>query len=236
MVDNALVLFSGGQDSATALAWALDRFDAVETVGFDYNQRHKIELDCRPRFLAGLRSAFGQWAEKLGEDHAVNLSTLGAISDTSLTREREFEYLKNGLPSSFVPGRNLIFFNYAAAIAYRRGIKHLVGGMCEADYSGYPDCRDDALKSLQVTLSLGMGSRFVIDTPLMWADKASTWQMAETLGGPALVDLIVEETHTCYRGDRHRRKVWGYGCGMCPACDLRSRGWDKYQARRNAAS
>jgi len=236
MVDNALVLFSGGQDSATALAWALERFDAVETIGFDYGQRHRIELDCCRQFLGHLRAAFEPWAEKLGEDHAIDLSTLGAISDTSLTREKEFEYLKNGLPSSFVPGRNLIFFTYAAAVAYRRGIKHLVGGMCEADYSGYPDCRDDALKSLQVSLTLGMGARFVIDTPLMWIDKAETWKMADELGGQTLVDLIVEDTHSCYRGDRQRRKAWGYGCGMCPACDLRARGWDKYLARRGTSS
>ena len=236
MVDNALVLFSGGQDSATALAWALERFDAVETIGFDYGQRHRVELDCRRQFLGHLRAAFVPWAEKLGEDHAIDLSTLGAISDTSLTREKEFEYLKNGLPSSFVPGRNLIFFTYAAAVAYRRGIKHLVGGMCEADYSGYPDCRDDALKSLQVSLTLGMGARFVIDTPLMWIDKAETWKMADELGGQTLVDLIVEDTHSCYRGDRQRRKAWGYGCGMCPACDLRARGWDKYLARRGTSS
>lgn len=236
MVDNALVLFSGGQDSATALAWALDRFDAVETIGFDYGQRHRVELECRQQFMSGLRAAFEPWAEKLGDDHPINLSTLGEISDTSLTREREFEYLKNGLPSSFVPGRNLIFFTYAAAVAYRRGIKHLVGGMCEADYSGYPDCRDDALKSLQVSLTLGMGTRFVIDTPLMWIDKAETWKMADDLGGQTLVDLVVEDTHSCYRGDRQRRKAWGYGCGMCPACDLRARGWDRYQARRNATN
>ncbi len=236
MVDNALVLFSGGQDSATSLAWALDRFDAVETIAFDYGQRHRVELECRQNFLSHLRASFEPWAEKLGEDHPINLSTLGEISDTSLTREKEFEYLKNGLPSSFVPGRNLIFFTYAAAVAYRRGIKHLVGGMCEADYSGYPDCRDDALKSLQVSLTLGMGTRFVIDTPLMWIDKAETWKMADDLGGRKLVDLIVEDTHSCYRGDRQRRKAWGYGCGMCPACDLRQRGWDKYQARRNATN
>jgi 7-cyano-7-deazaguanine synthase len=234
VVDNALVLFSGGQDSATALAWALDRFDAVETIGFDYGQRHRVELECRRQFLGRLRTSFEPWAEKLGEDHEISLSTLGAISDTSLTREKEFEYLKSGLPSSFVPGRNLIFFTYAAAVAYRRGIKHLVGGMCEADYSGYPDCRDDALKSLQVSLTLGMGTRFVIDTPLMWIDKAETWKMSEDLGGQTLVEMVIEDTHSCYRGDRQRRKAWGYGCGLCPACDLRGRGWEKYQARRNA--
>jgi 7-cyano-7-deazaguanine synthase len=232
MVDNALVLFSGGQDSATALTWALERFEAVETIGFDYGQRHRVELDCRRTFLSRLRAAFASWAEKLGEDHLIDLSALGSISETSLTRDTEFEYLKNGLPSSFVPGRNLIFFTYAAAVAYRRGIKHLVGGMCETDYSGYPDCRDATLRSLQVSLSLGMGTDFVIDTPLMWIDKAATWKMAEDLGGDALVGMIVEDTHSCYRGDRQRRKPWGYGCGMCPACDLRARGWDKYQAAR----
>jgi 7-cyano-7-deazaguanine synthase len=202
-------------------------------VGFDYGQRHNVELECRKKFLARIHATFQPWAEKLGEDHMVDLSTLGHISDTALTREKEFEFLKDGLPSSFVPGRNLIFFNYAAAIAYRRGIKHLVGGMCETDYSGYPDCRDDTLKALQVALTLGMGTRFVIDTPLMWIDKAQTWQLAEDLGGDMLVEMIVEETHSCYRGDRQSRKAWGYGCGTCPACDLRMRGWDKYQTNRS---
>jgi 7-cyano-7-deazaguanine synthase len=234
MVDNALVLFSGGQDSATALAWALERFDAVETIGFDYGQRHRVELDCRRTFLSRLRAAFAPWAEKLGEDHLIDLPALGSISETSLTRDTQFEYLKNGLPSSFVPGRNLIFFTYAAAVAYRRGIKHLVGGMCETDYSGYPDCRDATLRSLEVSLNLGMGTDFVIDTPLMWIDKAATWKMAEDLGGDMLVAMIVEDTHSCYRGDRQTRKPWGYGCGMCPACDLRARGWNGYRAPHDA--
>jgi 7-cyano-7-deazaguanine synthase len=192
-------------------------------------------LECRPRFLAQLRSAFAPWAEKLGEDHTINLSTLGAISDTSLTREREFEYLKNGLPSSFVPGRNLIFFNYAAAIAYRRGIKHLVGGMCETDYSGYPDCRDDAIKALQVALNIGMAQGFVLHTPLMWLNKAATWNLARHHGGDVLVDLVVEHSHTCYRGERETRHDWGYGCGMCPACEIRGRGFGEYRDRAMAA-
>jgi 7-cyano-7-deazaguanine synthase len=228
MASNALVLFSGGQDSATCLAWALDRFDTVETIGFDYGQRHRVELDCRQTFLAGLRGSFATWASKLGEDHLIDLSVLGAISETSLTRESEIEFQKSGLPNTFVPGRNILFFTFAAAVGYRRGIKHLVGGMCETDYSGYPDCRDDTLKSLQVSLTLGMDRRLVIETPLMWIDKAQTWRMAKDLGGSAFVDLIVEETHTCYLGDRSHRHAWGYGCGTCPACELRLQGWARF--------
>jgi 7-cyano-7-deazaguanine synthase len=230
MAGAALVLFSGGQDSATCLAWALDRFDRIETIGFDYGQRHRVELDCRQTFLAHLRDSFPAWASRLGEDHVIDLSVLGAVSDTALTRTSEIEFQKGGLPNTFVPGRNLLFFTFAAAIAYRRDIKHLVGGMCETDYSGYPDCRDDTLKSLQVSLTLGMDRRCVIDTPLMWIDKAETWTMAEVLGGEALVDLIVEETHSCYLGDRSRRWNWGYGCAACPACDLRARGWERFRA------
>jgi 7-cyano-7-deazaguanine synthase len=228
MHTHALVLFSGGQDSATALAWALDRYDRVETVGFDYGQRHRVELDCRTQFLDKLRASFPQWAKRLGDDHLLDLGLLGQVSDTALTAERAIAFNAGGLPNTFVPGRNLIFFTFAAAVAYRRGLSVLVGGMCETDYSGYPDCRDDTLKSLQVTLGLGLDQRVVIETPLMWMDKAQTWQLAHTLGGNALVSLITEETHTCYLGDRQTRHAWGYGCGTCPACELRARGHARY--------
>jgi len=230
MSDSALVLFSGGQDSTACLAWALRRYDRVETVGFDYGQRHRVELDCRRDVLAAIRAEFPQWAAKLGEDHHVDLASLGAISQTSLTRETTFEYERDGLPNSFVPGRNLLFFTFAAAIAYRRGLKRLVGGMCETDYSGYPDCRDDTMKALQVALSLGLDKRLVIETPLMWIDKAATWEMTKELGGDKLVELAVEHTHSCYAGDRTRRHDWGYGCGVCPACELRAAGWKKWRA------
>ena len=228
--DRALVLFSGGQDSATCLAWALDRFAHVETVGFDYGQRHRVELDCRAAFRARLATAFPAWAVRLGEDHTLRLDALAAISDTALTRETEIAMRADGLPNTFVPGRNLIFLTFAAALAWRRGLRHLVGGMCETDYSGYPDCRDDTLKALQVAINLGMNARFVLHTPLMWRDKAATWALAERLGGQALVDMIAEETHSCYLGDRGRRHPWGYGCGACPACDLRRRGWEAWRA------
>jgi 7-cyano-7-deazaguanine synthase len=228
MHTHALVLFSGGQDSATALAWALDRYDRVETIGFDYGQRHRVELDCRTQFLDKLRASFPQWAKRLGDDHLLDLGLLGQVSDTALTAERAIAFNAGGLPNTFVPGRNLIFFTFAAAVAYRRGLSVLVGGMCETDYSGYPDCRDDTLKSLQVTLGLGLDQRVVIETPLMWMDKAQTWQLAHTLGGNALVSLITEETHTCYLGDRKTRHAWGYGCGTCPACELRARGHARY--------
>jgi 7-cyano-7-deazaguanine synthase len=228
MHTHALVLFSGGQDSATALAWALDRYDRVETIGFDYGQRHRVELDCRTQFLDKLRASFPQWAKRLGDDHLLDLGLLGQVSDTALTAERAIAFNASGLPNTFVPGRNLIFFTFAAAVAYRRGLSVLVGGMCETDYSGYPDCRDDTLKSLQVTLGLGLDQRVVIETPLMWMDKAQTWQLAHTLGGNALVSLITEETHTCYLGDRKTRHAWGYGCGTCPACELRARGHARY--------
>ena len=228
--DGALVLFSGGQDSSVCLAWALENFARVETVGFDYGQRHRIELDCRLKMLDAVRQRFPEWGAKLGSDHMVDMASLGAISNTSLTREAAFVYEKNGLPNSFVPGRNLLFFTYAAAIAYRRDLKRLVGGMCETDYSGYPDCRDDTLKALQVALSLGLDKRLVVETPLMWIDKAATWDLAHALGGDALVDLIVEESHSCYAGDRTKRHEWGYGCGTCPACELRASGWAKWKA------
>ncbi len=230
MHTHALVLFSGGQDSATALAWALDRYDRVQTIGFDYGQRHRVELDCRTQFLDKLRAGFPHWAERLGDDHLLDLGLLGQVSDTALTTERAIAFNASGLPTTFVPGRNLIFFTFAAAVAYRRGLSVLVGGMCETDYSGYPDCRDDTLKSLQVTLGLGLDQRVVIETPLMWIDKAQTWQLAHRLGGDALVALITEETHTCYLGDRQTRHAWGYGCGTCPACELRARGHALYAA------
>jgi 7-cyano-7-deazaguanine synthase len=226
----ALVLFSGGQDSATCLAWALERYERVETVGFRYGQRHAVELDCRPRILEKLRAAFPAWAARLGDDHLLNLDVLGQVSDTALTQDRAIEMDRSGLPNTFVPGRNLLFFTLAAALAYRRGLQVLVGGMCETDYSGYPDCRDDTLKSLQVTLNLGMDTRMLVETPLMWIDKAGTWAMAQRLGGDALVELLAEETHSCYLGDRSRRHPWGYGCGSCPACELRRRGWEAWSS------
>jgi 7-cyano-7-deazaguanine synthase len=225
--NKALVLFSGGQDSSTCLVWALDRFDQVETVGFDYGQRHRIELDRRPGIRDWLRKQF-KWSARLGEDHTLDLGTFGAISDTALTRDVEIELGANGLPTTFVPGRNLVFLTFAAALAYRRGITHIIGGMCETDYSGYPDCRDDTIKAMQVALNLGMERRFVLHMPLMWIDKAATWQMAFDLGGQALVDMLMEETHTCYRGERGLRHAWGYGCGTCPACMLRAEGFRKF--------
>ncbi|MCA3424028.1 MAG: 7-cyano-7-deazaguanine synthase QueC [Roseomonas sp.] len=228
--EKALVLFSGGQDSATCLAWALDRFAQVETIGFDYGQRHRIELDIRDAFRAALLQARPEWQAKLGPDHLIRLDALGQVSDTALTSETTIAFNADGLPNTFVPGRNIIFLSFAAAIAYRRGIKHIVGGMCETDYSGYPDCRDDTIKALQVALNLGMDRRFVLETPLMWLDKAATWRLAESLGGAALVMAILEHTHSCYLGDRSQRHAWGYGCGTCPACDLRAKGWAAYSA------
>jgi 7-cyano-7-deazaguanine synthase len=226
--DGALVLFSGGQDSTVCLAWALERFARVETVGFDYGQRHTVELDVRPRVRAGLAALKPEWGARLGPDLMLRLDALAAVSDTALTRDVEIGMAQNGLPNTFVPGRNLVFLTFAGVVAYRRGLKHLVGGMCETDFSGYPDCRDDTLKALQVALTLGMDRRCVIDTPLMWLDKAETWALAERLGGAPLVDLIVEQTHTCYRGERGQRHVWGYGCGECPACALRATGFAKW--------
>ena len=224
----ALVLFSGGQDSTTCLAHALDRFEHVETLGFDYGQRHHVELQARLNVLRELRERFPQWANRLGDDHVLDLAVLGAVSDTSLTRDMAFRMEASGLPNTFVPGRNLLFLTLAAALAYRRGMTVLVTGVCETDVSGYPDCRDDTMKALQVALTLGMDHRFLIDTPLMWIDKADTWRMAEQLGGQALVDLIVEHSHTCYLGARTPRHDWGWGCGSCPACELRARGWAAY--------
>jgi 7-cyano-7-deazaguanine synthase len=227
----ALVLFSGGQDSATCLAWALNRFNTVETVGFDYGQRHRVELECRDDFRANVVDLNPAWAGRLGPDHMLDLSVLGQVSETALTRDAEIALRADGLPNTFVPGRNLLFFTLAAALASRRELRHLVGGMCETDYSGYPDCRDDTLKSLQVTLNLGMGSRSVVHTPLMWLDKAQTWDLAETLGGQGLVQLIRTGTHTCYRGEHDALHDWGYGCGGCPACELRMKGWQEHRSR-----
>jgi 7-cyano-7-deazaguanine synthase len=225
----ALVLFSGGQDSTTCLAWALQRFARVETIGFDYGQRHRVEMDQRAILREGL-ARMDDWAGRLGEDHVLRLTSLGEISATSLTQDVAIAMGENGLPNTFVPGRNLLFLTYAAAIAYRRGIKHLVTGVCETDFSGYPDCRDDTIKALQVALNLGMESRFVLHTPLMWVDKAGTWAMARDIGGDALVDLVRRESHTCYLGDRSQLHDWGHGCGTCPACDLRRRGYERFVA------
>lgn len=228
MHTSALVLFSGGQDSATCLAYALNRYERVETIAFHYGQRHSVELDCRGAFVESLRKRYPHWSDRLGKDHLLDMDVLGQISDTALTQGKAIELEKTGLPNTFVPGRNLLFLTFAAAVAYRRDLSVLVGGMCETDYSGYPDCRDDTLKALQVALSLGLDSRTVVETPLMWIDKAATWRLAEELGGEELVSLIVEETHTCYLGDRTRRHTWGYGCGECPACELRRAGFQKY--------
>jgi 7-cyano-7-deazaguanine synthase len=229
----ALVLFSGGQDSTVALAHALDRYDLVETIGFTYGQRHAVELEARQAIRAALPQLFPNWAGRLGADHLLDLATLGQISDTSLTRDVAIEMTAAGLPNTFVPGRNLLFFTYAAALGYRRGITTLVGGMCETDYSGYPDCRDETLQALARALSLGMGRDFTIETPLMWLDKAATWALGESLGGPPLTRLVVELSHTCYRGVRDRRHDWGHGCGECPACELRRRGYETWQAGKH---
>jgi 7-cyano-7-deazaguanine synthase len=231
MHTTALVLFSGGQDSTTCLAHALQRYERVETIAFDYRQRHSVELAARVVVLRELRAQFPQWAAKLGEDHLLDLAVLGAVSETSLTRQTAFQMESTGLPNTFVPGRNLLFMTLAAAVAYRRGLQVIVTGVCETDFSGYPDCRDDTMKAMQLALSLGMDKRFLIETPLMWIDKSATWTLAQSLGGKALVDLIVEHTHTCYLGTRDLRHPWGYGCGECPACQLRARGWDAYSSR-----
>lgn len=226
----ALVLFSGGQDSATCLAWALDRFARVETIGFDYRQRHVVELTVRDQFRRHLAEAFPAWGARLGEDRVLDVRGLADIGQTAMTETAAIEMGEAGLPTTFVPGRNLLFLTYAAAVAYRRGIRTIVTGVCETDFSGYPDCRDDTIKALQVALNLGMDSRFVLETPLMWVDKAGTWALAERLGGAALVDLVTEHTHTCYLGDRATRHAWGYGCGTCPACQLRATGWARWSA------
>lgn len=224
----ALVLFSGGQDSTTCLAWALERHEHVETIGFDYGQRHRVELDCRPAILGKLKERFPRWTSRLGEDHVLEVDVLNALGATAMTHDIEIRMEASGLPNTFVPGRNLLFFTLAGALAYRRGIRSLVGGMCETDFSGYPDCRDDTIKALQVALGLGMDTRFTLETPLMWLTKAETWRMAKALGGEALVELIIEETHTCYLGERTKKHAWGYGCGECPACKLRKDGFSNY--------
>jgi 7-cyano-7-deazaguanine synthase len=227
---SALVLFSGGQDSTTCLAWALDRFAHVETVGFDYGQRHIVEMDARPRILAAIRAGFPRWTGKLGEDFVLPLDVLKAIGGSALTDDMKIEMGANGLPTSFVPARNVLFLSAAAALGYRRDCRDLVGGMCETDYSGYPDCRDETVKAIANALALALDRPLAIHTPLMWLDKAATWRLAEDIGGAKLIDLIVEETVTCYDGDRAHRHVWGYGCGVCPACDLRAKGYAKYRA------
>jgi 7-cyano-7-deazaguanine synthase len=226
---SALVLFSGGQDSTVCLAWALERYALVETLGFAYGQRHEVELIARARVVDAIRRAFPRWGQRLGDDFVLELATLGQISDTALTRDAAIEMTEVGLPSTFVPGRNVLFFTYAAALAYRRGIRTFIGGMCETDYAGYPDCRNETLQTLAKALSLGMATEFTIETPLMWIDKAGTWALADELGGPALVDIILEHTHTCYLGDHELRHEWGYGCGTCPACELRAKGWRKWR-------
>ncbi len=228
--DSALVLFSGGQDSTTCLAWALARYSCVETVGFAYGQRHVVELSCRTPIRDRL-SAIADWSERLGPDRLVDIAGgMAAIGATALTTETAIAMTDEGLPNTFVPGRNLLFLTYAAAIAYRRGIRRLIGGMCETDYSGYPDCRDDTIKAMQLALNLGMQRRFVVETPLMWRDKAATWELASALGGAPLIELIIEHTHSCYHGDRTHRHEWGYGCGTCPACELRAGGWRRWLA------
>jgi 7-cyano-7-deazaguanine synthase len=233
MTTSALVLFSGGQDSTVCLAWALSRFARVETVGFDYGQRHRTELEARPRILQKLKSGFPDWASRLGEDHLLPLDTLKAIGGSALTDQVRIEMGADGLPTTFVPGRNVMFLTAAAALGYRRGIADLVGGMCETDFSGYPDCRDETVQATAKALSLGLARNVQVHTPLMWIDKAATWRLAEELGGKGLINLIVEETVTCYEGDREHRQDWGYGCGKCPACELRAAGYAKYRAARS---
>jgi 7-cyano-7-deazaguanine synthase len=230
LLDNALVLFSGGQDSTVCLVWALQRFARVETIGFDYGQRHAVELEVRAGIRARLAALSTAWRARLGDDHVVQIDALAAISETALTREVAIEVAETGLPTTFVPGRNLVFLAFAGALAYRRGTKHLVAGMCETDFSGYPDCRDDTIKAMQLALTLGMDRRFVIHTPLMWIDKAATFALAHEIGGDLLIELLLDQTHTCYLGDRQHRHAWGFGCGECPACRLRADGYAKWKA------
>jgi len=232
--NGAIVLFSGGQDSTTCLAWALSRYERVETIGFDYGQRHAVELTVRPVLLQKIRAQFPQWAGKLGEDHLIDLSLISKISSTAMTEDVEIVMQENGLPNTFVPGRNLLFMTVAATVAYRRGLNVLVGGMCETDFSGYPDCRDDTMKALQVALNLGMATQLKLETPLMWIDKSETWKLVQDLGGDALVDLIRADTHTCYLGQRGALHDWGYGCGTCPACALRARGYQQFRQAAGA--
>ena len=227
--EGALVLFSGGQDSTACLAWALDRYGRVETVGFDYGQRHAVELQARQAVREGVVRLFPRWAGRLGEDHVLDIGGFGEVAQSALTTEREIEMTERGLPSTFVPGRNLVFLAYAAALADRRGLTALVGGMCETDFSGYPDCRRDTLDAMERALNLGMERDFRIETPLMRLTKADTWALAKGLGGEALVELTVTESHTCYRGERGVPHPWGHGCGDCPACELRERGWREWE-------
>ena len=226
----SLVLLSGGQDSAVCLAWALTKYDAVETLGFSYGQRHSVELECRPKLREAIAAAFPAWGARLGPDHVLDLSVLGAVSDTALTRDAEIAFGANGLPNTFVPGRNLLFFTLAAALGFRRGIFDLVGGMCQTDYSGYPDCRNETLAALNHAINLGTEERFRIVTPLMWRTKAETWALSQALGGQSLVDIVAEHTHTCYKGDREHRYEWGYGCNACPACNLREKGYSAWRS------
>ena len=226
---HAMVLFSGGQDSTTCLAWALDRFRHVETVGFDYGQRHRIEMECRQLVRRRITDLFPQWSSRLGDDQVLSIPVLAEISDTALTSEAAITLLETGLPSTFVPGRNLLFLTLAAAVAYRRGIRCLVGGMCDTDFSGYPDCRRETVDAMAQTLTLGMATHFVIETPLMRLTKADTWKLAEDLGGSRFVELVVNDTHTCYLGQRATLHEWGYGCGSCPACEIRARGYKEWK-------
>ena len=230
--NSALVLFSGGQDSATCLAWALARYERVETVGFDYGQRHAVEMQARLDVRSGMGRVLPRLANRLGPDHVVDLAGYGRIAESALTADRAIELDARGLPTTFVPGRNLVFLTCAAALADRRGLEVLVGGMCETDFSGYPDCRRDTIDAMARALTLGLDKTVVIETPLMALTKADTWALADHLGGQALVELIVEASHTCYRGDREHRHVWGYGCSDCPACDLRAAGHAEWVARR----
>ncbi|MGN6463376.1 MAG: 7-cyano-7-deazaguanine synthase QueC [Pseudolabrys sp.] len=231
----ALVLFSGGQDSTVCLAWALERFDRVETVGFDYGQRHAVELTVRATVRDQLVALKPDYAARLGEDHLVKVDALAAISETALTRDMAIEMADNGLPTTFVPGRNLLFLVLAGAIGYRRNLTHLVGGMCETDYSGYPDCRDATMQAMQSALALGLDRPMTVETPLMFIDKAGTFALAEQIGGEPLLRLTVEETHSCYLGDRSHRHDWGYGCGSCPACELRAKGYEQFLRQREKA-
>ena len=230
MNDSALVLFSGGQDSTACLAWALNRYDRVETVGFDYGQRHAVELQARRQVLERLMMEFPQWRSRLDEDHMLDIRSFGVIGDTAMTSDRAIEITSKGLPSTFVPGRNLVFLLYAAALADRRGLTALVGGMCETDFSGYPDCRRDTLDATERALNLGMEQTFRVETPLMWLTKAETWGLAKALGGEALIAITIEDSHTCYLGERGTQHPWGYGCGGCPACELRQRGYEAWDA------
>lgn len=233
---SSLVLFSGGQDSATCLAWALERYTRVETIGFDYGQRHAVELQCRDQLRAKFAAFRPEWTARLGSDHMVKIDALAGLSTTALTQEMAIEMGESGLPNTFVPGRNLLFLTFAAALAYRRGIEVLVAGVCETDYSGYPDCRDDTMKAMQLALNLGMERRFVVETPLMWIDKAATFRLAREIGGEELLSIVIEDSHSCYLGNRERRHEWGYGCGTCPACGLRAQGYERFRCEESAAN